>query len=110
MARLSLENFPQPKTSLTDGQKFLIIALTIGLALLIWRLITEAYKARRIAQAKMVESDEKLKAAELERVAAQMVITKAFGQETTNLFNQATNTVVEDIKNQPKTDDGSTPQ
>ena len=110
MARLSLDNFPKSSFKLTDGQKIMLVVLTVGFILLIGHLIAEGKKARKIAQAKMAATQEKLKAAELERAAVQIVVTKAFGQETTDIFNEATNTVIEEIKNQPKTGDGATPQ
>lgn len=42
MAKFNLDNFPQPKMGWSNGQKFALIIATLGLAALIWHLITEA--------------------------------------------------------------------
>lgn len=108
MARLSLDNFPKSSFKLTDGQKVLLVVLTLGFILLVGHLIAEANKARKIAQAKMAETQEKLKAAELERETKEKATVILAGQAMANAISQITVVAINEAKNQPPTD-GSTP-
>jgi hypothetical protein len=108
MAKYNLDNFPQPQTKWADWQKVLAIALTAGLGFIIWRLITEANEARKIAQAKMAESYEKLKAAELEKETREKATAALTGQAMADAISQITTVAIIQAKNQPPTD-GSVP-
>jgi flagellar biosynthesis component FlhA len=108
MAKYNLDNFPQPQTKWADWQKVLAIALTAGLGFIIWRLITEANEARKIAQAKIAESYEKLKAAELEKAVTEKVVEQTMGQGMLNhIQEKAKAELLKDEK--PPNTDGSVP-
>ena len=104
MARLNLDNFPQSKTEWSDGQKFALIALTAGLILLIWYLVTKANEATKLAQAKMAESTEKQKAAELKNETMKKAVVAITGRETAAAINLVTDAAIKEAQNPPNTE------
>ena len=101
MARLNLDNFPQPKTEWSDGQKFALIALTAGLVLLIWLWVKKANEAKQLAQTKMAESDEKQRAAELKNETMKKAVAAITGQETAAVINLVTDAAIKEAQNPP---------
>lgn len=94
MARLSLDNFPEPK-GLSNGQKLALVVVTLGLICLVWHLVTKANEARKLAQAKMAESYEKLKIAEQEKATKEQVTTSVLGKDLADAINHITVTTIE---------------
>jgi hypothetical protein len=108
MARLSLDNFPEPKTEWATWQKVLLIAATAGLGYIIWYFITKAYKTKKLAQAETAVTQEKLKIAEQEKATREKATTALTGQAMANAISQITIVAMNESKNQPPTD-GSVP-
>jgi hypothetical protein len=108
MAKFNLDNFPQPKTGWSNEQKFALIALTIGLAVLVWHLVTKANEAKKRAQAKMAESMEKLKIAEEEKATREKATVVVSGQAVADAINLITTLAIKEGQN-PQNTEGSTP-
>jgi hypothetical protein len=104
MARLSLDNFPQPQSGWKDWHKFALIGLTVGIALFAWHWVTRADEKRKQAQAKMAESDEKLKAAEQEKAVREKTTTTLTGQAVADAINLITTVAIKKAQNPPNTE------
>lgn len=98
MARLSLDNFPQPKTEWATWQKILLIAATAGLGFIVWYFITKANKTKNLAQTETAETQEKLKIAEQEKVAREKATAAFIGQPMANAINQITTMAMNEAK------------
>jgi hypothetical protein len=107
MAKFNLDNFPQPKMGWSNGQKFALIAVTIGLAVLVWHLITMANEKRKQTQAKMAESEAMLKIAEQEKATKEKVTAALGGQALTDAINQITAVAVKEEQKKQNTEGSS---
>ena len=104
MAKLNLDNFPHKKGEWAAWQKALLIGLTLGGILIIWYLITEANEARKINQAKMAESDEKIRAGEIKKARLDKAIAAIHGNETVAVVNYLADVAAQEAQNPPNTE------
>lgn len=104
MARLSLDNFPQPQSGWKDWHKFALIGLTIGIALVAWHFITKANEAKKLAKVKMAESEAMLKVAELEKTKREQATAAVTGHAIAAAINHITHIAVQEAQNPQNTE------